>query len=449
MRFIPDSEDQIDSLKKELGISEVNELLHIDSRLYRKNFPSRAVPRKGLSEKETLREAASLDSKNRLTETCIGAGIYRHYIPAVVDELSSRSEFYTSYTPYQPELSQGYLQAMFEFQSAVARLTRMDVSNSSLYDGGTALAEACLMAGRITGKNRIILAGNINPRYLDVLGTYNISGRFHLEHSPFPDGSPDYVALERMIDRETAAVVVQNPDFFGIVHDMAGISAVVKKKNVLLIAVVYPVSLSVLRKPGDYGADIAVGEGQCLGMYPSFGGPLLGLVAVKNEAMRKLPGRLVGMTRDKEGRDGFVLTIQGREQHIRRSTATSNICSNQAHNALRCLIYLSALGDTGLSRAAGTSVRYAHEICDTVIKKKIARLKFKKPFFNEFVLEFPSPGALDRFRGFLKKNGVLFGVKLDGFFRAWEKELLVALTENNDAEKIRTLIKAYSPAKRK
>lgn len=436
MKFIPDLEKDINAIKSELGISEIEELLDIPKEIYIKDFSSNYIPAKGLSEKSILEKAFSIESKNKDIEYYLGAGIYNHYIPAVVDQLSARSEFYTSYTPYQAEISQGYLQAMFEYQSVIARLTALEISNASLYDAATALVEACIMAKSIKSKNEILVADNINPEYIKVLCTYNIAKHFELKFIPSKDGAIDVQALKNAISNNTSAVVIQNPNFFGIIEDTAEIARTVKEINLLLITVFYPISLGILIPPGEYGTDIAVAEGQCLGNPPSFGGPGLGIIATKKEYIRKLPGRIVGLTKDTESNTGFVLTLQAREQHIRRQKASSNICSNHALCAFRSLIYLSALGDKGLKNLASINLKIAHNLSDLILSRKIAKLKFNKPFFNEFVLEFDTEEKLDKFRNRLKENNILFGLKLKNYYPDMHKSLLVTVTEQNNIERL-------------
>lgn len=444
MNFIPDNEEDIEQLKSFLNIKEINDLLDIDRKIYLKKFKSDKILNKGLSEKEILKEAHTLGDKNKITEYYIGAGIYHHYIPAVVDEISSRSEFYTSYTPYQPELSQGYLQAMFEYQSAVSRLTGMEISNSSLYDGATALVEAVNMAVHIKRKKEILIPLNINPHYKEVIETYNISNGYDLKYIAAKDGILDVEKLKNNITDKTSAVVIQNPNFFGIIENVKKISELVKGKDILLITIFYPISLGLLIRPGDYNTDIAVAEAQSLGLYPSFGGPLLGMIAVRKKYMRKLPGRIVGMSSDKAGRKGFVLTLQAREQHIRRDKALSNICSNQALCALRSLVYLSAMGDKGLENTAFINYKNAHEVSKYMTDKGIAQLKFKKDFFNEFVLEFKTEDELNKFRNYLKGNELIFGLHLKKYFKGYDNLLLVSVTEMNDINRLKELIDKYN-----
>ncbi len=443
MNFIPDSTKDFDAIKKFLKIKNVKELLPIPDEIYLKEFKSGNIPEKGLPEKEILKRAQNLASKNKNIEYYIGAGIYNHYIPAVVDEISSRAEFYTSYTPYQPEISQGYLQSMFEYQSIIARLTSLDISNASLYDGATSIVEACIMAKRIKRKDEILIPENINPEYVSVLKTYNIGNHFKLKFIKTNNGEINLKEIKNNISDETAAVVIQNPNFFGIIENAINISKVVKEAEILLITIFYPLSLGVLISPGKYNTDIAVAEGQCLGNPPSFGGPGLGIIATKKEYIRKLPGRIVGITKDIEGKRGFVLTLQAREQHIRREKATSNICSNHALSALRSLIYLSAIGEEGFKNISFLNLKLAHNLCELIIENGIAELKFDRPFFNEFVLKFRDEKALDEFRNFLKLHNILFGIKLKNYFPEMNDCLLITVTEMNNIEKFKEICKSY------
>lgn len=443
MRFIPDIKEDVEQIKTFLNIQEINDLLHIDQAIYLKDFNCQNIPQKGLSEKEIQRRAQLLSKKNRTNEYYMGGGIYHHYIPAVVDELSSRSEFYTAYTPYQPEISQGGLQALFEYQSAITRLTGMEISNSSLYDGATALVEAVNMAVNIKRKNEILIPYNINPHYLKVLKTYNISNRFCIKFIDTEKGLIDINDLKKKLSEETAAVVIQNPNFFGFIENVDEVSDCVKKNKSLLITSFYPISLGLLKNPGQYNTDIAVAEGQSLGLYPSFGGPLLGIIACRKEYMRKVPGRMVGMTEDKEGNPGFVLTLQAREQHIRRDKALSNICSNEALCALRAIIYLGSLGDQGLKDVAANSYHSAHKIADLLQEKKIAGLKYDSSFFNEFVVEFKDNNKLNKLREYLKQNSIIFGIPLEEYYKEMDNCLLVTATEMNDIDKLRDLLEKY------
>jgi glycine dehydrogenase subunit 1 len=444
MRFIPNLEKDIKEIKKELGIKELEGILTIPKNLLKREDEFKNIPQKGFSEQELYKLACKLAGKNKIFEYYIGAGYYNHYIPAVVDELTSRSEFYTSYTPYQAEISQGYLQAIFEYQSIISILSKMEISNASLYDCATALVEASLMAKRIKNKNEIILFDNINPEYLSVLKTYNIGEHFKLKIIKTENGIIEEKILKDNITSETSAVVIQNPNFFGIIENVELICKIVKERDVLLITIFYPISLGILKAPGEYSTDIAIAEGQCLGNPLSFGGPGLGIIATKKEFIRKLPGRIVGITNDNKGRLGFVLTLQAREQHIRREKATSNICSNHALNALRSLIYLSALGDKGLKKVAQINLKNSHTLAEFIIHKKIAKLKFNQPFFNEFVLEFESEEKLNKFRNFLKEHNILFGLPLKKYFEEKKNLLLVAVTEMNNIENLIKVIEKWN-----
>ncbi len=435
MRFIPDTNKSIKEKKKFLNINKIDELYDIPDLLKKKDFEVKYIPEKGLPEKELYEYINLIINKNKDIEYYIGGGIYNHYIPAVIDELSSRSEFYTAYTPYQAELSQGTLQSIFEFQSLITRLTGLEVANASLYDGGTALVEASFMAKAIKRKNKIILFDNINPLYIQVLKSYNLAEKLEIKILPHKNGEIDIHKLKNNIDDKTAAVVVQNPNFFGLFeNNILNIKNIIE--DVLLITIFNPISIGIIKRPGDYKSDIAIAEGQSLGLYPSFGGPLLGLIATKKEYVRKLPGRIVGMATDRNNKKGFTLTLQAREQHIRRAKATSNICSNEALCALRATIYLSALGEKGLKRVSSILFKKSHLLKDKLLEIKIGDIKYGNNFFNEFVLKFSSKDKLDEFRNFLKKYNIIFGIPLNKFFPDIEKELLITVTENNNLDKL-------------
>ena len=350
-RYIPNTGEQQQEMLEEIGVSCVDELFTDIPENIRLNRDL-DLP-EALSEMELIGHMRQLADKNISTGECacfLGAGAYDHYIPSVIQHLVRRQEFYTAYTPYQPEISQGTLQAIFEYQTMICRLTGMDVSNASMYDGATAVAEAAAMACRSTGRTDIIVAKTVHPQSREVLKTYSrFAGRQVVEWN-YKDGRLDFEELEKLLSENTAAVIVQNPNFFGLIEDLSDLADMVHQNRSLLIVSCNPISLALLKPPGDMGADIVVGEGQPLGNPLSFGGPYLGFMAAKDKFMRRMPGRIVGETRDKEGRRGYVLTIQTREQHIRREKATSNICSNQALNALAAAIYLSALGKSGLKR---------------------------------------------------------------------------------------------------
>ncbi len=376
-----------------------------------------------------------LASANRSTSeyvSYLGGGAYDHFIPVAIKTIASRSEFYTAYTPYQAEVSQGTLQAIYEYQSLVCRLYEMDVTNASMYDGATALAEAVLMAMNVTGRNQVVVAGKLHPYNSSVLKTYlGASGHHAIIQNVLQDGVGDVPALKELVTESVAAVVVQQPNFYGCLEDVETIGALAHAKGALFVVSADPLSLGVLAAPGSYGADIAVGEGQPLGNPQNFGGPYLGIFTVKQPLVRKIPGRLVGMTKDRDGEDGFILTLQTREQHIRREKATSNICSNQALNALQAAVYLSLLGKEGLQQVAAQSAQKAHYLAEKIAAIPGFSLKFSTPFFREFVVETPMPAAVVVERMLEKK--VFAGYDLGAHS---ETGLLVAVTEKRTKEEL-------------
>jgi len=391
-----------------------------------------AIP-PGAGEMETRTQLKNLAARNLSTEDypCfLGAGAYDHYIPAALEQLLLRSEFYTAYTPYQPEISQGILQSIFEYQTMICKLTGLDVSNASLYDGGSALAEACNLAC-LSGKNRrkIIISDTVHPEYLEILKAYALSGHLDVVLVPGRDGAADIAAMVAAIDDQTAGAVIQQPNFFGILEDPTLVEQAVHDHKGLFIMAVEPVSLALLKSPAEWGADLAVGEGQPLGMSLSFGGPYLGFMAATKALMRKIPGRIVGQTSDLDGRRAFVLTLQAREQHIRRELAASNICSNQALCALAASMYLTFIGEQGLLDIAQRChhlARYAHQ----EFGKAGLALKYDQPFFSEFALQINDPAAANRR---LLENGILGGYEL-------EDALLLAFTEKRTPAEIDKLV---------
>jgi glycine dehydrogenase subunit 1 len=378
----------------------------------------------------------------------LGAGAYRHYVPAAVLELAGRSEFVTPYTPYQPEVSQGTLQAIFEYQSQICRLFAMDVSNASHYSGATALADAALMAIRI-GKKRgqTLVADTVHPEYREVLTT-TLKAKDEVLTIPSEKGRVNRAALSQRLSDKVAAVVVQYPNFFGIVEDLGDIAQAAHKAGALLIAVVpEPIALGILKPPGQWGADIAVGEGMSLGLPISFGGPSLGIFTVSEKFVRQMPGRVCGKTTDAEGRTGYVLTLATREQHIRREKATSNICTNQALCATTAAIYLSLVGKEGLRELAAINAAKA-----AYARKKLSQLSgfslpFDTPVFNEFVLECPLKAA--DLLNHLAEKGILGGVDLGRWYPDLESCILVCTTEMNTREEIDRFAKALSEMGRK
>jgi len=387
------------------------------------------VPRP-LSEPELLRLCGDLAAKNRVLdpEACfLGAGAYSHWIPASVRYITSRGEFLTAYTPYQAEASQGTLQAMYEFQSLLCELTGMEVANASLYEGASALAEAILLALRETGRSRVAMAHTVHPEYRQTVKTYLKQSQVRIMDLPVRNGVTDLKTAGTEVDSKTAAVVVQMPNAFGCLEPVEELSELAHRLGALLIVVVNPVSLGILRSPGSYGADVVVGEGQPLGNELAYGGPYLGLFACRQALVRKVPGRIVGMTRDAHGRRGFTLTLQTREQHIRRAKATSNICTNEAMMAMAAAVYLGALGKEGFRELALHNLQKAHYLFDQLVKIPGVRALFPAPFFNEFAVEMPiDPERVNRN---LLAAGFLGGFPLKKWDRQWKDGWLLCATE--------------------
>ncbi len=386
-----------------------------------------------LSELEVRKVVESLARQNRADLTLfIGGGVYDHYIPAAVKHIVSRSEFYTAYTPYQAEVSQGTLQAMYEFQSAICDLTGMEVANSSMYDGASALAEAALMALRIQKKrNRILYSEDLNPRYRQVLHTYTRRQDLEIVEVPTDPrtGQMDLNFVEDALDDRTAALLFQHPNYFGILEEPFRLRELTERVGALLVVAFDPISLGILEPPGAYGADIAVGEGQPLGLPLGFGGPYLGLFAAREKYLRQMPGRIAGATVDAEGKRGYVMALQTREQHIRREKATSNICTNQMLCALTALVYLSLMGKEGLREVAEQSAQKAHYLADQLTRIPGVRLAFEGPFFREFVLELEGKTARE-VRDALLADGILFGHPVA------KHRLLVAVTEKRTRQEM-------------
>lgn len=397
-----------------------------------------------LAEPEVIGEMEGMAAKNTGSRkySFLGAGVYSHFSPTIVDHLIQRSEFFTSYTPYQPEISQGTLQYIFEFQTLIAQLTGMDVANASMYDGSTATAEAVLMAQRVTRRDKVLIASSVHPEYIEVVKTYTQHGDTAIESVAFDAASGRLNALGGSLDDKTACVVVQSPNFFGCVEDLQAIADEVHAAGALLIVVVTEaISFGLLKTPGECGADIVVGEGQSFGIPMSYGGPHLGLFACKEKYVRNMPGRLVGIAYDKNGNRGFVLTLATREQHIRREKATSNICTNQGLIALAATIYMEAMGKKGLHEVAVQNAQKA-----AYAKKKIAELDgfsvpFSAPTFNEFVVKAPKNAAalLETLRS---DKCIIGGLALSKYFEGHDDHFLVCVTETNTKAQIDALVDA-------
>src|SRR5438034_4156109 len=414
------------------GIEELRVKIPVKARLSR---PPNLAP--ALAETDLIRHMKALAERNADADAhaCfMGAGSYDHYIPSPINHLISRGEFFTAYTPYQPEASQGTLRTIYEYQTMIAELTGMDVANASIYDGASSLAEAALMAHAVTQRTEIVLSRGVNPLHRRVVATYCEGPGIKLRDAGAPDGGTDLDAAKKLVGAKTAALVVQTPNFYGCLEDVSAAAEIAHAAGALLVVVADPVNLGVLEGPGKLGADIVVGEGQGLGVPMSFGGPNLGVFAAKKELVRRMPGRLVGATVDKDGARGFVLTLQTREQHIRRAKATSNICTNVALCALMATIYLATLGRRGLVRVGELSAAKAHYAAERLAKIPGVSLRFAAPFFKEFALKLPKPP--ERVVTRLAKQGVLAGVPLKSFDRALADCLLVAVTEKRTKAEI-------------
>ena len=426
MRYLPKSDSDRREMLRALGLSSVDQLFDSIPTELRRTEPLN-LPR-ALSEPEILdyfRQQAAENAAGHLK--LLGAGAYDHFRPVVIDALLSRGEFFTAYTPYQAEIAQGTLQAIFEFQTLLCQLTGQEVANASMYDGSTALAEAVLMALRITGRSRVLVAGNVHPEYREVLRTYLTGPELELVEVPVAaSGQVDPAALERLLDDRTAAVAVQSPNFFGCLEEIPAVAEKTHQHGALLVtAISEPVSLGLLRPPAE--ADIVALESQAFGLPPSYGGPYAGVIATKEKFVRSLPGRLAGQTTDRDGRRGFVLALATREQHIRREKATSNICTNQALCALAVTIFLCVYGRRGLRELAEQNLAKAHYLAGELAKLNGVRLPYTAPFFNEFVVELDAEAAEIHHR--LLPRKFVAGVPLSRWFPQRRGALLLCATE--------------------
>jgi len=438
--YIPNTDLDQKKMLEDIGLNNIGDLfkdIPLNLKLNRRlniNEP--------MSELEVTKELKNLSGKNLNSEDLVcflGAGAYDHYIPSVVKHITSRSEFYTAYTPYQPEISQGTLQAIFEYQTMIASLTGMEVSNASMYDGATACAEAAMLSMGNTKRKNIIVSKTVHPDTRKVLGTYI---KFHggvLIEVDSKDGETDVEMLSSLVDNNTAAVIVQNPNFFGIVENLAEVEKITHSNKSLFIMSVDPISLGILKTPGEIGADIAVGEAQSLGNTMNFGGPYLGFMTCSTKLMRKMPGRIVGQTEDVDGKRAFVLTLQAREQHIRRQKATSNICSDQSLNALAAAVYMSVMGKEGIKEVAEQCMRKSHYAYNQLIKSGKCKVIFNKPFFKEFVVE--TIATSDKVNDGLLQAGILSGYSLEKDYPELKNSILFCVTEKRNKEEIDKLVK--------
>ena len=445
MKFTQLTEADVRHMLGTIGVKSVDDLLRPVPRELRLKEPLK-IPGP-LTEIELLRQVKALAAKNRSVEqqACFaGGGAYDHFIPAVVDALASQPAFVTAYTPYQAEASQGVLQALYEYQTLMCELTGMDVCNASMYELASTIAEAALMARSITGKGRIVVSRLINPDCMAVLKTYLKSQPIEIAVAGMANGQTDLEDLRRLATGDTAAVIVQSPNYLGTVERLDKIGEIAKGNEALFVVAADPISCGLLKAPGEFGADIVAAEGQPLGIPLSLGGPYLGILTCKQDLMRKMPGRLVGMTTDRFGRRGFCLTLQTREQHIRRERATSNICTNQGVVAIRAAIYLAAVGKQGLRKVASLCLDKAHYAANRIASVDGFELRFDAPFFKEFVIRSRKP--LDRVFAACREKGILVGPGLGEHLPEMADCFLVAVTEKRSKEEIDRLVEALESA---
>jgi len=445
MPFISNTDSQRKEMLAAIGVKKFEDLLD--------NIPSKFLHRelccleKSYSELEISRRINQLASKNisgEMFNSFLGGGIYDHFIPAAVDHIIHRPEFHSAYTPYQAEVSQGTLQYIYEYQTMICELTGMEISNAGMYDGASAAAEAILMAVRKTKKTRALLAGSINPHYLEVITSYTDGIDLELINVKVKDGTVDIDSLAKNITEETACVVFQTPNFLGNLEESWKIDELTHKfKKTLLISIVDPISLALLNSPSEYNSDIVVGEGQALGNQPNYGGPLFGFLATKLDLARTMPGRIVGATVDSDSNTAYALTLQAREQHIRRQKATSNICSNQALCNLAATVYMALMGKAGLEKAATQSTTKAHYLAREIERIEGFSLAYPKPFFKEFVINTPlKPAEIIKK---LKAKNIFPGIDLVKY--GLENKLMIAVTEKKRKAEMDELIDAFRGVK--
>jgi glycine dehydrogenase subunit 1 len=440
LRYIPNSPEERLEMLHSIGLNSAADLftsIPEDLRLRRPlNTPA------PLSETELLTRFERMGERNAGARriSFLGGGAYAHYIPTIVDHILSRSEFFTAYTPYQPEISQGTLQTIFEFQTLVCQLTGMEVANASMYDGSTALAEAVLMAERVTKRSKVIASASIHPQYLEVVRTYVQHAGIDLEVVAHDQETGQASSMPSAVDDQTAALVVQSPNFFGCVEDLEALAEAAHTKGALLIVgITEAMSLGLLKSPGACGADIVVAEGQSFGVPLSFGGPYVGLFATREKYARQIPGRLVGEAFDKKGRRGFVLTLATREQHIRREKATSNICTNEGLIALAATVYMETMGRKGIQEVARQCIQKAAYAARKISALQGFSLPFSGPRFNEFVVRGPA-AAVDLLSRLASEKGIDGGLALSRFLPAHSNDFLVCVTETNTRDQIDALV---------
>jgi glycine dehydrogenase subunit 1 len=442
MKYIPNTKAEQEQMLSQISAKSIDELFNvIPDKIKINNIP--VVPQKGLSELELKETLLSLSKKNDSSDKFIsflGGGSYNHFIPSIVRHLIGRSEFYTAYTPYQPEISQGMLQSIFEYQSLICDLTGMDACNASMYDGATALAEAASLAVHFTGKKEILISRAVHPNYRQVINTYANGAGWKIMEFGYEKGLgvSSLSGAEKLMSDNVACLIISNPNFFGCIEDVEKFSSLAKSKGVLSVVSADPISLGILKKPGALGVDIVTGEGQSLGLPQNYGGPALGIFAVKKDYLRLMPGRIVGETVDTKGRRGYVLTLQAREQHIRREKAFSNICSNEALCALAATVYLATMGKAGLREVANQCLQKAN-----YAKKKLSKpalsgaeglVAMKSPSFKEFVIKTSKP--IDEINKKLHENNIIGGLDLGKYYPELKDHMLIAVTEMNKKDAI-------------
>jgi len=442
MRYIPNSPEERENMLADIGLTSAADLF--------RSIPADVQLNRPLKITDPLAESEVIDAMERMAakntaetkSSFLGAGVYSHFSQTVVDHLIQRSEFFTSYTPYQPEISQGTLQYIFEFQTLICQLTGMEVANASIYDGSTAMAEAYLMAQRVTRRDKIVVATSVHPEYREVARTYTQHGLAEIVSVSFDEETGRLTDLSALDDK-TAALVVQSPNFFGCIEDLKALADAAHAVGALLVVVVTEgISFGLLKSPGACGADIVVGEGQSFGIPMSFGGPHVGLFATQEKYVRQMPGRLCGVAYDKNGNRGFVLTLSTREQHIRREKATSNICTNQGLIALAATIYMETMGKKGLQEVAVQNAQKAAYAAKQIAAIAAFSVPFSAPSFNEFVVRGPRP-ATEVLAG-LREKGIIGGLPLSKYYSGRENEFLVCVTEVSSREKIDALVTTLS-----
>ncbi|MGB2752551.1 MAG: aminomethyl-transferring glycine dehydrogenase subunit GcvPA [Pyrinomonadaceae bacterium] len=442
MRYIPNSPEERDEMLAIVGLKNAEELFRSIPKEVQLGRPLNVTD--PLAESEVIAAMETMAAKNTATTkpSFLGAGVYSHFSPTVVDHLIQRSEFFTSYTPYQPEIAQGTLQYIFEFQTLVCQLTGMEVANASMYDGSTAMAEAYLMAQRVTRREKIVVAKSVHPEYREVATTYDQHGDSEIVEIGFDETTGRVIGLDALDDK-TAALVVQSPNFFGCIEDLETLAAAAHAVGALFVVVVTEaISFGLLKTPGECGADIVVGEGQSWGVPMSFGGPHVGLFATQEKFVRQMPGRLCGVAYDKNGNRGFVLTLSTREQHIRREKATSNICTNQGLIALAATIYMETMGKKGLQEVAMQNAQKAAYAKDQIAAIDGHEIAFSSPTFNEFVVR--GPRSATEILESVREKGIIGGLALSKYYGGHDNDFLVCVTETNSREQIDSLVSSLA-----